>query len=57
MVLEEDLPKGGLRLLEVDNPLVLPINTKFVYWLPPAMYYILEPFHLLALKLMLAQVV
>jgi cytochrome c oxidase subunit II len=28
MVLEEDLPKGGLRLLEVDNPLVLPINTQ-----------------------------
>jgi len=26
MVLEDDLPKGGLRLLEVDNPLVLPIN-------------------------------
>jgi heme/copper-type cytochrome/quinol oxidase subunit 2 len=28
MVLEDDLPKGGLRLLEVDNPLVLPINTQ-----------------------------
>ena len=28
MVLEEDLPKGGLRLLEVDNPLVFPINTQ-----------------------------
>lgn len=28
MVLEEDLPKGGLRLLEVDNSLVLPINTQ-----------------------------
>jgi len=28
MVLEEDLPVGGLRLLEVDNPLVLPINTQ-----------------------------
>lgn len=28
MVLEEDLPLGGLRLLEVDNPLILPINTQ-----------------------------
>jgi len=28
MVLEEDLQKGNLRLLEVDNPLVLPINTQ-----------------------------
>jgi len=26
MVLEDDLPEGGLRLLEVDNALVLPIN-------------------------------
>ena len=28
MVLEDDLPIGGLRLLEVDNPLILPINTQ-----------------------------
>jgi len=28
MILEEDLNKGFLRLLEVDNPLVLPINTQ-----------------------------
>jgi cytochrome c oxidase subunit 2 len=28
MVQEEDLEKGQLRLLEVDNPVVLPINTK-----------------------------
>jgi cytochrome c oxidase subunit 2 len=27
MVPEEDLLGGGLRLLEVDNRLVLPINT------------------------------
>jgi cytochrome c oxidase subunit 1 len=28
MILEEDLILGGLRLLEVDNPLILPINTQ-----------------------------
>jgi heme/copper-type cytochrome/quinol oxidase subunit 2 len=28
MTLTEDLPNGGLRLLEVDNPLVLPINVQ-----------------------------
>jgi cytochrome c oxidase subunit 1 len=28
MILEDDLREGGLRLLEVDNPLVLPINTQ-----------------------------
>jgi cytochrome c oxidase subunit 1 len=27
MVLEDDLPEGGLRLLEVDNRLYLPVNT------------------------------
>jgi len=27
MLLEADLPKGGLRLLEVDNRLALPIGT------------------------------
>jgi cytochrome c oxidase subunit 1 len=27
MILEEDLTEGSLRLLEVDNPLTLPINT------------------------------
>nr|BBF98325.1 cytochrome c oxidase subunit 2 [Goniomonas avonlea] len=27
MIPEEDLPEGGLRLLEVDNKVVLPINT------------------------------
>jgi heme/copper-type cytochrome/quinol oxidase subunit 2 len=27
MLLEADLPKGALRLLEVDNRLVLPIRT------------------------------
>ena len=26
MLAEDDLPKGGLRLLEVDNPVVLPLN-------------------------------
>jgi heme/copper-type cytochrome/quinol oxidase subunit 2 len=28
MVLEEDLKEGALRLLDVDKPLVLPINIK-----------------------------
>jgi cytochrome c oxidase subunit 2 len=27
MIPTEDLPEGGLRLLEVDNHVVLPINT------------------------------
>lgn len=27
MLLEADLPKGTLRLLEVDNRLVLPVRT------------------------------
>jgi heme/copper-type cytochrome/quinol oxidase subunit 2 len=27
MLLEEDLPAGALRLLEVDNRLVLPVRT------------------------------
>jgi heme/copper-type cytochrome/quinol oxidase subunit 2 len=27
MMLESDLPRGGLRLLEVDNRLSLPIRT------------------------------
>jgi len=27
MLLEDDLPEGGLRLLEVDNRLYLPVNT------------------------------
>lgn len=27
MVATNDLPKGGLRLLEVDNRVILPINT------------------------------
>jgi cytochrome c oxidase subunit 2 len=27
MIQEEDLPAGGLRLLEVDNPIVLPVDT------------------------------
>jgi len=27
MLLEADLPKGALRLLEVDNRLVLPVRT------------------------------
>lgn len=27
MMLESDLPRGGLRLLEVDNRLPLPIRT------------------------------
>jgi len=28
MLLEADLPKGGLRLLEVDNRIVLPVRTQ-----------------------------
>jgi len=28
MLLEEDLPQGGLRLLEVDNRFCLPVNTE-----------------------------
>jgi heme/copper-type cytochrome/quinol oxidase subunit 2 len=28
MVLEEDLPLGGNRLLEVDKPLILPVGVQ-----------------------------
>lgn len=28
MLLESDLPKGGLRLLEVDNRITIPVNTE-----------------------------
>ena len=51
MIPEDDLTGGSLRLLEVDNRVVLPINTHIRVLITSADFYIVGLFHHLVLKL------